>query len=98
MTNLMMQLSGTASDRDRDAARISSWHTPTQTATKNSTDEQPDAISGWEDEGGAGLSDQRGKEIAQSAADQMARRNREDLKRPVAGRLTPAAGKKFRKK
>jgi hypothetical protein len=65
---------------------------------KNNTNEQPDAISGWEDEGGAGASDQRGKEIVQTAAEQTARRDQDDLKRRLAGRLKPAAEKKLRRK
>jgi hypothetical protein len=65
---------------------------------KNNTNEQPDAISGWEDEGGAGASDQRGKETVQTAAEQTARRNRDDLKRRLAGRLKPASEKKLRRK
>ena len=65
---------------------------------KNNANEQRDAISGWEDEGGAATSDQRGKEIVQTAAEQTARRNRDDLKRRLAGRLKPAAEKKLRRK
>jgi len=82
---------------------------------KNSTNQQRNAISYWEGEGGAGISDQRGKGIVQrekraaehvrrdashqsdvrgehrypdahqTAAEQKARRNRDDLKRRLAG-------------
>ena len=72
--------------RKRDAARISSWHTSKE-RLKNNNNEQPDAISGWEDEGGASASDQRGKEMVP-----------DDFKRPLAGRLTPAAEKTLRRK
>jgi hypothetical protein len=51
--------------RKRDADRISSLHTPNGTPMKNNTNEQRNEISSWEDEGGAGLSDQRGKGIVQ---------------------------------
>ena len=114
--------------RDRDAGRISSLHTPKGTPVKNKTKEQRNAISGWEDEGGAGLSDQGGKEIVQgekraaeqdrrdashqsdmrgehrypdahqTAAEQAARRDRDDLKRRLAGRLTPGSERKLRRK
>jgi hypothetical protein len=73
----------------------------------NNTNEHRDAISGWEDEGGggAGLSDQQGQGIAEvekraheTGAEQTARRNREDLKRRLAARLKPGAGRKLRRK
>jgi hypothetical protein len=95
---------------------------------KNNTNEHRNAISGWEDEGGAGLSDERGKGIVQvekrdpdrdrldashesdirgehrypdahqSDAEQAARRNRDDLKRRLAGRLKPQSERKLRGK
>jgi hypothetical protein len=114
--------------RERDADRISSLHPPKGTPMKNNTNDQRNAISGWEGEGGAGLSDQSGKGIVQgekraaeqdrrdashqsdvrgehrdpdahqTAAEQTARRNRDDLKQRLAGRLKPAAEKKLRRK
>lgn len=114
--------------RKRDADRISSLHTPNGTPMKNNTNEQRNAISGWEDEGGAGLSDQRGKGIGQgekraaeqdrrdashqsdvrgehrypdahqTAAEQTGRRNRDDLKRRLGGRLAPRSERKLRRK
>ena len=83
--------------RERDSDRIVSLHTPKGTPMKNNTNEQRNAISGWEDEGGAGLSDERGKENVQTAAEQTAR-NRDNLKRRLAERSTPAAEKKHRRK
>ena len=49
--------------RERAAGRIASWRTPKRTAVKSDPTDQADAISGWEDEGGAGAPDQRGREI-----------------------------------
>jgi len=95
---------------------------------KNNSNEQRNAISGWEGEGGAVISDERGTGIAQSekraaeqdrrnasyqsdvrgehrypdahqtAAEQTARRNRDDLKGRLAGRLVPRSEKKLRRK
>ena len=114
--------------RKRDVDRVSSLHTPNGTPMKNNTNEQRNAIFGWEDEGGAGLSDQRGKGIVQgeksaaeqdrrdashqsdvrgehrypdahqTAAEQTGRRNRDDLKRRLAGRLAPRSERKLRRK
>jgi hypothetical protein len=84
--------------REHDADRISSLHPPKGTSMKNKTNEQRNAISGWEDEGGAGLSDQRGKEIVQTAAEQAPRHNRNDRKRRLAGRITPRSERKLRRK
>jgi hypothetical protein len=114
--------------RKRDADRLSSLHTPNGTPMKNNTNEQRNEISSWEDEGGAGLSDQRGKGIVQgekraaeqdrrdashqsdvrgehrypdahqTAAEQTGRRNRDDLKRRLAGRLAPRSERKLRRK
>jgi hypothetical protein len=143
MTNLMMQLSETICDergwfhphsnetdglRRRDADRISSFHTPKGTPMKNNTNQQRNAISGWEGEGGAVISDESGTGIVQSekrageqerrdasyqsdvrgehrypdahqtAAEQTARRNRDDLKGRLAGRLAPGSERKLRRK
>jgi len=113
--------------RRRDADRISSLHTPKGTPMKNNTNEQRKAISGWEDEGGAVISesgtgiaqsekraaeqdrrnasyqsDVRGEhrypDAHQTAGEQTARRNRDDLKGRLAGRLVPRSEKKLRRK
>ena len=114
--------------RRRDADRISSMHTPKGTPMKNNSNEQRNAISGWEGEGGAVISDESGTGIVQSekrageqerrdashqsdvrgehrypdthqtAAEQTARRNRDDLTRRLAGRLTPRSERKLRRK
>jgi hypothetical protein len=114
--------------REHDADRISSLHPPKGTPMKNNTNEQRNAISGWEGEGGAGLSDQSGKGIVQgekraaeqdrrdashqsdvrgehrypdaeqTAAEQTARRNRDNLKRRLARRLAPGSERKLRRK
>ena len=114
--------------RRRDADRISSMHTPKGTPMKNNSNEQRNAISGWEGEGGAVISDESGTGIVQSekrageqerrdashqsdvrgehrypdahqtAAEQTARRNRDDLKGRLAGRLAPGSERKLRRK
>ena len=95
---------------------------------KNNTNEQRNAIAGWEGEGGAVISDESGTGIVQSekrageqerrdasyqsdvrgehrypdahqtAAEQTARRNRDDLKGRLAGRLAPGSERKLRRK
>jgi hypothetical protein len=80
MTNLMMQLSETICDergwfhphsnetdglRRRDADRISSFPRRKETPMKNNTNQQRNAISGWEGEGGAVISDESGTGIVQ---------------------------------
>jgi hypothetical protein len=95
---------------------------------KNNTNEQRNAISGWEGEGGAGISDRSGKGIVQgekrgaeqdrrdashqsdvrgehrypdahqTAGEQTARRNRDDLKGRLAGRLAPGSVRTLRTK
>ena len=114
--------------RRRDADRISSLPTPKGTPMKNNSNEQRNAISGWEGEGGAVISDESGTGIVQSekrageqarrdashqsdvrgehrypdahqtAAEQTARRNRDDLKGRLAGRLAPGSERKLRRK
>jgi len=114
--------------RRRDADRISSLPTPKGTPMKNNSNEQRNAISGWEGEGGAGISDQSGQGIVQgekraaeqdrrdashqsdvrgehrypdahqTAGEQTARRNRDDLKRRLAGRLAPGSQRTLRRK
>ena len=95
---------------------------------KNNTNQQRNAISGWEGEGGAVISDESGTGIVQSekraaeqgrgearhqsdvrgehrypeahqtVEEQTARRNRDDLKGRLAGRLAPASERKLRRK
>lgn len=114
--------------REHAADRISSLHPPKGTPMKNNTNEQRNAISDWEGEGGAGTSDQSGKGIVQgekraaeqdrrdashqsdvrgehrypdthqTAGGQTARRNRDDLKGRLAGRLAPGSERKLRRK
>jgi hypothetical protein len=114
--------------REHDPDRISSLHPPKGTPMKNNTNEQRNAISDWEGEGGAGTSDQSGKGIVQgekraaeqdrrdashqsdvrgehrypdthqTAGEQTARRNRDDLKGRLAGRLAPGSERKLRRK
>jgi hypothetical protein len=114
--------------RRRDADRISSLHTPKGTPLKNNTNAQRNAISGWEGEGGAVISDESSTGIVQSekraaeqdrrdashqsdvrgehrypeahqtVGEQTARRNRDDLKGRLAGRLAPGSARKLRRK
>ena len=114
--------------RRRDADRISSLPTPKGTPMKNNSNEQRNAISGWEGEGGAVISDESGTGIVQgekrageqerrdashqsdvrgehrypdahqTAAEQTSRRNRDDLKGRLAGRLAPGSERKLRRK
>ena len=114
--------------REHEAGRISSLDPPKGTPMKNNTNEQRNAISDWEGEGGAGTSDQSGKGIVQgekraaeqdrrdashqsdvrgehrypdthqTAGEQTARRNRDDLKGRLAGRLAPGSERKLRRK
>jgi hypothetical protein len=143
MTSLMMPLSETICDergsfhpysnetdglRRRDADRISSLPRPKGRPMKNNTNEQRKAISGWEGEGGAVISDESGTGIVrsekraaeqdrrdashqsdvrgehrypeahQTVGEQTTRRNRDDLKGRLAGRLAPGSERKLRRK
>jgi hypothetical protein len=52
--------------RERDADSMSSLRTPKGAPMKNNTNEHRNAISAWEGEGGAGLSDQQ-SEVSRTA-------------------------------